>query len=1436
MNTTRSALITTALAAVAFTAHAADTPEGMSWLPSDPLDLTLSGAHTYDLWLNLAANPNATRTAPFIFNGTNFGNLPYSINGFSGGGMFPGMTMWNPFKSQFFTGATQGELVKISNGTGGGPYPAGASIYYGGASPDSNVNGGTLGLKGHAAAGVKTVTAQISIGEAYGYSLFDSGAAGLGPEDLPKLKVYDPSGVLLATLDATYSGIIKKAYNGSLDMPPGSGVDEDIYINTFGLQWNLSTIDGTIGWYQADWTGVQHAQLWSLRLDQTDVVQPGFVFDLTSNWTGLTDTNWTTVSNWQNNAPPTNVGKAVFGTGSGVDLSAPITVGQLTLNSGADFTVSSGNDSKLSVGLNVVTESTGAHTISADLGFPAITTVDVGADSTLAITGDITGLGFYKRGSGPLQLAGNNNLSGTVILAGGTTIASGTNLTSAGSLLDIKNARLVLKGSDRFENEFKAKLAGTSVVGQSAWIQLGDATTGAVAQTFAELNASKPQYVKTLNPNPQAEPPVHVVSGTPEISTLTLKGGTYSGYLGGSGTNENNLALSIEGNVIVQGTSTHVGDTIIKPGGIFQVNREVALSAVSNIKLQGGVLALGSFSYMTPGGENDNGIYVTESLTSLNRSLGSGPGQIEFTSGGLRAIGGVRPVNFGGNGDALTWGQPGFIAEGSPLLMTSDATTSRIVLANGINLGSSSRTIQIDDFASVAEISGKISGSGGLVKAGTGILVLSGANDFTGPLRVEKGKIGLSAIGNAGGAGAFGSTSSAASSIVLSGGTANGYASGELNYTGSVNSNTDRLFTISGTVGSISNDGTGSLHFTNTGAIAFDSAGPSILELRGVNNNSSQFDPLIADNGIYPVTLRKGGNSGQGGTGGYWILGNENNSYTGPTLVFAGILEVSKLADGGLPSSIGASSSAPANLILWRGALRYTGGEVSTDRLFGITVGTTSASSVDKSCRVESSGTGGLHFTNTGSLPMGDIDGTVSDISGGGWLTFGGTFAGENSFAPRIGGGIAVNARIFKEGAGTWKLLNNANSWVGITEINGGTLAVESIANGGIAVVMNTTINSTNATVTSAGGLTVGMALHGPALAPGTTISAINGTTITLSLPATFTYTTGNSRNKVVGYASGLGSAPDAPANLVINGGKLSYVGSGHATNRRFTLGLTGGGLDSSGSGAVNFNSTAALTHAGTSARTLTLSGSNTGDNTLAAAIGNAGAGAVSVTKTGEGTWVLSGANTYTGDTTVSDGKLKLTSPTLVDSTTVRVAEGATLELAYSSSSIDLVNKLVLDGEEAASGVWGAEGSGAPHTTPLITGTGLIRVAGPFEAWAAGIANAALRDRDADADGDGISNLHEFLLGTPVTSHTATLVQSSRSEDGLILRWNELIAGGVYQLQESVTLGETPWPVSAAIPAVAADQSGVPTGYVRKEAVVPVNGAAKFLRVSGNEQ
>src|SRR4029079_13902651 len=53
-----------------------------------------------------------------------------------------------------------------------------------------------------------------------------------------------------------------------------------------------------------------------------------------------------------------------------------------------------------------------------------------------------------------------------------------------------------------------------------------------------------------------------------------------------------------------------------------------------------------------------------------------------------------------------------------------------------------------------------------------------------------------------------------------------------------------------------------------------------------------------------------------------------------------------------------------------------------------------------------------------------------------------------------------------------------------------------------------------------------------------------------------------------------------------------------------------------------------------TTARTLTLTGSNSAGNAIAGVLSDsAGGGALSLAKSGAGTWNLSGANTYTGAT-----------------------------------------------------------------------------------------------------------------------------------------------------------------------------------------------------------
>lgn len=131
----------------------------------------------------------------------------------------------------------------------------------------------------------------------------------------------------------------------------------------------------------------------------------------------------------------------------------------------------------------------------------------------------------------------------------------------------------------------------------------------------------------------------------------------------------------------------------------------------------------------------------------------------------------------------------------------------------------------------------------------------------------------------------------------------------------------------------------------------------------------------------------------------------------------------------------------------------------------------------------------------------------------------------------------------------------------------------------------------------------------------------------------------------------------------------------------------------------------------GTVERTLTLSGDNAGDNVLASIISDSPlGGVVAVEKTGTGRWILSGSNAYTGDTTVEDGVLSITSAFLDADADVHVNGAGVLELDFAGENA--IAGLFFDGVEQASGTWGAPGNGlADFTSSFLSGAGLLNVA-----------------------------------------------------------------------------------------------------------------------------
>ena len=201
-----------------------------------------------------------------------------------------------------------------------------------------------------------------------------------------------------------------------------------------------------------------------------------------------------------------------------------------------------------------------------------------------------------------------------------------------------------------------------------------------------------------------------------------------------------------------------------------------------------------------------------------------------------------------------------------------------------------------------------------------------------------------------------------------------------------------------------------------------------------------------------------------------------------------------------------------------------------------------------------------------------------------------------------------------------------------------------------------------------------------------------------------------NGTNSSLG--AGTGDTNLEAIGLLFRGGTLQYTGATpQSTNRAVRLSTIGGGgtIDASGSdpsATLSFTSAASpnfFENPGN--RTLTLTGTNTGDNTFGMAIAQAG-GTTSLVKDGPGKWALTGANTYTGPTTVNDGILSLSSASLDNTSTVTIGSGAKLNLNFAGN--DIIGALEIAGSGLLPG--GLYNSSHPTYGSFFTGSGSLLV------------------------------------------------------------------------------------------------------------------------------
>ena len=951
---------------------------------------------------------------------------------------------------------------------------------------------------------------------------------------------------------------------------------------------------------------------------------------------GLTKTGWGTLI--LSNAANDYIGVTTI---TGGAASGPSTLSVNTLANGG---AASGIGAATGDSANLVMTNGGrlqytGGSVAIDRGFTlagGLGGIDVAqVGTTLTVSGVATGAGtFLKEGAGTLVLSGTNSYTGDTVVNGGTLRAGSARAFGPGNRYITVNGGATLDLGGFNISAGGVAGAGTITLGSRTLTTAGGqaAFTGRITGSGGFTRGSG-SYTQTISGCNNDYTGVTTISGGLAIDCIA-NGGQASG-IGASSSAASNLSFA-GGTLAYTGASvsTDRGFTLTGNGAINVVDAGTTLE-FSGIVAGGGQLAKdGAGTLLLSGTNNSTGNLRIVSGTVRAGSataLGSGPITLDNTAGVLLDLDGY-------NSNVL------YLVGGG---------------AAGGNIALDGATLTINAGGSAATVfGGAISGSGGLIKNGSGFQQLSGcSSSYGGTTVINQGTLSVACLGDGGANSSIGSSSSAAGNLVLSGGT--------LQYVGTGGS-TNRQFTLgASTTSKLDASGAGAIAFTHAGPLTFASANTAqTLTLGGTSTANNVLAAQITNNDTGVTRLTKT-------DAGTWILTNAGSTYTGVTTISGGVLGVAKLSDGGLASSIGASSAAAANLVIGNGStLRYTGAGDTTNRLFTLSQGVTF---------IESSGTGAIVFTDTGPV-------TLAGNNQARTIALGGTNTGNNTLAGSIGNAGTGVTTLAKNDSGTWVLTGN-HSYTGSTNVNGGTLFIGGGGTTGAiasAFVNNFgTLGFNRSDLLTYGGQIVGtgsvrQAGNGTTVLTGTNLYT-GGTTIDAgTLQLGNGGTTGSIVGDVVdngvlvlnrsdlvnftGTISGSGAVRQIGSGTTVLSGINSYAGGSSILGGTLqvaadaNLGAAAGGLTFS-------NGTLRTTASFASARNASLTGAGTilTDAGTTFALDGLISGAGSLTKTGAGTLTLGGNNSYAGATNVNAGTLRINGDQSAATGLVTVASGATL-------------------------------------------------------------------------------------------------------------------------------------------------------------------------------
>ncbi|GEM_PF-2106924 len=826
----------------------------------------------------------------------------------------------------------------------------------------------------------------------------------------------------------------------------------------------------------------------------------------------------------------------------------------------------------------------------------------------------------------------------------------------------------------------------------------------------------------------------HIALNVPGVFNTNGNSFTLSGNISGF----DSLTKQGAETLILSGTlNNYSGGTIVN-GGTLQVNSAGSIPATEPINLAGSGTKLDiSFATGTVTIGDLTGV-ATSSVTlgSSTLAFGTGtptvtyPGNISGTLGSLIKQGGGKVILSGTNTyTGTTTVSNGILQINSTASIPLGTNLNTSAAGAELDLSTAGGAITLGDISGAAGSSlsygansltfgtntisttyaGNISGSASLTKQGSGTVIFSGTNNYTGDTNISAGtlqinsslsfpqkNLNLTAAGaqfNINGAGIIVADliGVAGSSVVMGSHSLTlGTATPTVTFAGD----------ISATTGSLTKQGTGTVIFSGTNSYNGTTINAGTLQINSVGSIPSGKNINITASGAQLDLSSAGGTVTIGdlsGVAGSSVTLGANNLIFGTSSF---IISYS----GNISGTSAALTKQGSGTAILAGTSTYSGGTTVSAGTLRIN----STASIPSGGNVNTSASGAKLDLSTagGAITLGDLSG-VSGSSvtlGTNNLTFG-TATASTTYAGNITG---TSSSLTKQGSGI-AILSGTNSYTGGTVINAGTLQINATASLPSGKNINTSASGAKLDISSAGGgVTIGdltgvagslVALGNNTLTLGTTtpsvsyggnISGVSGSVTkqgsgTVVLSGTNTYTGTTTVSAGVLQINSTASIPSAAAvNISSSGAQLDLSSAGGSVTIGNLVGVSGGSV-TLGSNSLTF---------GTATPTSTFAGNITGTSS-------------SLTKQGSGTAILSGTNTYTGETTVSAGTLQINSLASIPSggNVNTSASGAQLDLSSAGGAVTLGD---LSGVSGSSTTLGSNNLAFGTTTSSSTYAGNI--------------------------------------------------------------------------------------------------------------------------------